>query len=104
MPIVAVLDVFTCIFSTQKATRERTPNTHPESRVLDEWDDVMLDLPVEQGVVHLTRGKLGPTVSFLDLQRHGRLPSGPVGKAEIPHLSVTHQNIQCAEGLLERRV
>src|SRR5215471_884473 len=99
--VFRILQIVPGVLAAQKSAGQRTPHSQADSRVLHEWNDFVFDVPARQRIVHLTAAKLRKAVRLLQMDCCGSAPCGPVGIAEIAHLSRTNKRIERRDGFLQ---
>ena len=53
--------------------------------------------------MHLAVRERREIVRFLDLERRGDFPRGPVGEPDVAHFAGPHDDVECGKRLFERR-
>ena len=91
------------VLAREQPARQREERQHPDAEAAARGDDVVLDPPVDQGVLVLRRHHAGPAIRARGPVGVRDLPSGEVRAADVAHLPRGHEVVERAQGLVDRR-
>ncbi len=89
--IVRILQVLAGVLPAEETRGERAPHRQAYSVLTHHRDDVALDVPAQQRVVHLAVREARKSIGPLEFQRRRGFPGRPVREAEIANLARAHE-------------
>ena len=88
----------------QEAHSKREVRQDAEPKAIACGDDLRLNSAHQHGVLRLRAHELREVLSGSSPRRVGDLPRRKVGVADVEHLAVAHQVIECSQRLFDWRV
>ena len=90
------------VFPREKATRQWTPNNHPQTFGLTNGNEFLLNIAHNKAVLRLIAHKARQAIVIANPQRFHQTPCLIVATGNIAHLAVTHQVVQSAKHFIYR--
>ena len=93
----------TVVLARQEAARQRAPHHQTQLFGLDQRHQLAFEIAPGDGVIGLKRGEAAETAPIGDAQRLHDPPGGPVGHADIAHMTLADKIVERPHRLFDRR-